>query len=87
MYIDGSNLSWKEWYCVLTDDSFSFYVKAEDKSPKEVINLKTGRGVRTKEQCKFIEEWPKEAEEDVTFGVSEEKETHFFYGTEKEEVE
>ena len=54
--------------------------------PRGTIDLTTGRGVRSKIQCKSVEQWPKDAKDSVTFGLSVESRTYFLYGFDVEEV-
>lgn len=85
--IGGGYRNWKKRYFVLQDSTLSYYTKEGDDAPKGTIDLTTGRGVRTKEQCKAVEVWPKEAEDDNTFGLSVEKRTYFIYGKDKKDTE
>ena len=82
----GSYRSWKKRYFVLQDSMLSYYAKESDNSPKGTIDLVSGRGVRTKEQCKSVEQWPKEAGDENTFGLATEKRTYYLYGKDKEDV-
>ena len=56
-----------------------YYKKEQGQKPKKTIDLTGGRGVRTREQCKV--EWPKNAEEHLSFGVATESRTYYIYAT------
>lgn len=62
-----------------------YYVKEQDEKPRGAIDLTGGRGVRTRKQCKV--EWPKEAQERLSFGVATESQTYYIYATEAESIE
>ena len=83
MCVGGSYRNWKKRYFVLEDSLLSYYTKEGEQAPKGTIDLSTGRGVRTKEQCKSVEQWPKEATDHTTFGLATDKRTYFIYGTDK----
>ena len=85
--IGGAYRSWKKRYFVLCDSSLCYYKKESDTNPKGTIDLATGRGVRTKKQCVAVEDWPKDAKKEVTFGLSVESRTYYLYGSEKENIE
>lgn len=48
------------------------------------IDLTAGRGVRKRQHCSL--EWPKEAKNGLSFGLSTERRTYYLYGTDKEEI-
>ncbi len=79
--IGGGYRNWKKRYFVLRDSTLCYYVKEGEESPKGTIQLSTGRGVRTKMQCKSVEQWPKEAKNGVTFGLAVESRTYYLYGS------
>ncbi len=82
----GSYRNWKKRYFILVDSSLSYYKKQDDVISKGTIDLTTGRGIRSKEQCASVEVWPKEAKDNVTFGLSVESRTYFLYGNDKDDV-
>lgn len=86
-FAGGGYRSWKKRYFVLQDSNLSYYTKEGDKSPRGTIDLTSGRGVRSKEHCKAVEQWPKDATDDVTFGLAVAKRTYFFYGKDKAVVQ
>jgi len=86
IYTGGSYRNWKKRYFVLQDSTLCYYAKEGDATPKGTIDLVSGRGVRTKEQCKSVEKWPKDAKDDMTFGLAMNDRTFFIYGKDKEEV-
>lgn len=55
--------------------------------PKGSIDLTTGRGVRTKKQCTSVEVWPKDAKDNLTFGLAVENRTYYLYGKDVAAVE
>ena len=63
---------------MLTESSLSYYKKEDDPTPKRSIDLATGRGVRTSEQCDL--EWPKSAKPTLSFGVATDARTFYIYG-------
>ena len=74
----GSYRSWKKRYFTLRGVSLEYYSKETDKTPKKTIDLKTGRGVRTRDQCDL--EWPDKAKPGRSFGLAVENRTFYFYG-------
>ena len=77
-YIGGSYRNWKKYYFVLSENSLSYYKKEGDPTPKRSIDLATGRGVRTRDQCDL--EWPKAAKPGLSFGLATEARTFYIYG-------
>lgn len=86
MYLStgGAYRNWKKFYFVLTDSSLSYYKKEGDTTPKRRIDLTTGRGMRTREQCDI--EWPKSAKANLSFGVATEERTFYIYGDDETSV-
>ncbi len=74
----GSYRSWKKRYFTLRGVSLEYYSKETDKTPKKTIDLKTGRGVRTRDQCDL--EWPDKAKPGRSFGLAVENRTFYLYG-------
>ena len=74
----GSYRNWKKFYFELTENSLSYYKKEGDQVPKRRIDLSTGRGVRTSEQCNL--EWPKSAKASLSFGLATDERTFYIYG-------
>ena len=85
IFAGGVYRNWKKRYFVLCGTTLTYYAREEDTESKGVVDLTTGRGVRTKDQC-TLEDWPKEAKASLTFGVATESRTYYLYGTDKEEV-
>ena len=73
---------------MLQGTTLSYYKKEGDKTPKGVIDLTKGRGVRPKMLVNGLtkEEWPAKATEDLAFGVAVEGRTYYMYGSEAEDV-
>ncbi len=84
--LGGAYRNWKKRYFVLHDSALNYYIKEGDETPKGSIDLTTGRGVRNKLQCKSVEQWPKDADYDTTFGLAVENRTYFIYGKDKDDV-
>ena len=83
LFIGGAYRNWKKRWCVLKEESLSYYVKQGDAKPKKTVDLKHGRGVRTKERCS-LESWPGDAT--FCFGLATSARTWFFYGSDKKDV-
>ena len=81
--LGGGFRTWKKRWCILRADSLSYYVKQGDSKPKKVIDLKEGRGVRTKDHCS-LEAWPGDAK--FCFGVATPDRTWYFYGPDDKDV-
>lgn len=79
----GGYRNWKKRYFMLEDSTLTYYCKEGDPVPKGTIDLSMGRGVRSKEQCKSVEQWPSDAAENLTFGLAVESRTYFIYGRDK----
>lgn len=62
-----------------------YYAKDGDPTPKNSIDLTTGRGVREPCDCK-LSDWPNEATEDCAFGIATEDRTFYLYGFDEEDV-
>ena len=77
--------NWKKRYFVLSGTTLTYYAQEGDTENKGVVDLTTGRGLRTKDNC-ALEDWPKEAKPSLTFGVATESRTYYFYGSDKTEV-
>ena len=84
MLLGGSYRNWKKYSFVLSDSSLTYYKKEGDTTPKRRIDLTTGRGVRTSEQCNV--EWPKSAKPSLSFGVATEERTFYIYGDDETTV-
>ena len=82
--IGGSYRSWKKSHFVLSERTLNYYKKEDDPTPKRSIDLSTGRGVRTREQCAL--EWPKSAKPAQSFGVATDARTFYIYGDDKATV-
>lgn len=82
----GGYRNWKKRYFVLEDSTLCYYTKEGEAAAKGTIDLATGRGVRSKEQCRSVEKWPNDANDDTTFGLAVEKRTYFIYGSDKDVV-
>jgi len=82
-FVGGGFRNWKKRWCVLKEESLSYYVKQGDTKPKKTIDLKEARGVRTKDQCS-LENWPGDAT--FCFGLATSKRTWFFYGSDGKAV-
>lgn len=80
----GSYRNWKKRYFILSDASLKYYTKEGDNTPKKVIDLKQGRGVRNRKQCEL--EWPKDAKPGLSFGLATESRTYYLYGDDKAAV-
>lgn len=80
----GSYRSWKKRYFILSDASLKYYTKEGDNTPKKVIDLKQGRGIRNRKQCEL--EWPKDAKPGLSFGLATENRTFYLYGEDKDAV-
>ena len=76
--IGGSYRNWKKYHFVLSESTLNYYKKEGDPIPKRSIDLSTGRGVRTSEQCDL--EWPKSAKPALSFGVATDARTFYIYG-------
>ncbi len=76
--IGGSYRSWKKRYFVLKEATLEYYTKENDKAPQKSIDLKTGRGIRTRNQCDL--EWPDKAKPGRCFGIALESRTFYLYG-------
>lgn len=85
-YLGGGYRSWKKRYFVLHDSTLKYYSKEGEGAPKGTIDLTTGRGVRSKKQCKSVEQWPSDATGNTTFGLAVGKRTYFLYGKDKSTV-
>ena len=81
----GKYRNWKKRYFVLTGTTVRYYVNEGDAAARGEIDLATGRGVRQRHHCSL--EWPKEAKEGISFGLSTEGRTFYLYGTDKEDIE
>ena len=81
----GQYRNWKKRHFILKDTALSYYAKEGDETPKGLIDLTKGRGVRTKNQTDGLE-WPDEAKHSLAFGLAVEGRTYYFYGADKEEV-
>ena len=77
----GSYRSWKKRYFVLSDVELKYFTKEGENTPKKVIDLKRGRGIRDRDQCDL--EWPKEAKPGLSFGLATETRTYYLYGNDK----
>jgi len=80
----GGHTKWKKKYCILRENSLSYFVNKDDSKPRKTIDLTKGRGVREKSGCK-IKDWPDDAEH--CFGVALPKRTWYFYGSDGEDVQ
>ena len=69
----------------MSGSTLSYYKAQNDAKPKGEIDLKTGRGVRTKNNCNGLE-WPSAAKTSLSFGVATKSRTYYMYGTDKEDV-
>ena len=81
--LGGAYRNWKKRWCVLREDSLSYYVKQGDAKPKKTVNLTHGRGTRTKERCS-LENWPGDAT--FCFGLATSERTWFFYGSDSKDI-
>ena len=81
--LGGSHRSWKKKWCVLKEESLSYYVNQDDEKPKKTVDLKRGRGVRTKDCCS-LKTWPGEAT--FCFGLATSKRTWYFYGSDDKDI-
>lgn len=70
---------------VLQGSLLSYYNRDGDETPRNSIDLTTGRGVRTKDQCRSVA-WPIDASDNVTFGLAIESRMYYFYGRDQEDV-
>ena len=80
----GSYRNWKKRYFILSDASLKYYTKEGDNTPKKVIDLKQGRGIRNRKQCEL--EWPKDAKPGLSFGLATDTRTYYLYGDDKAAV-
>ncbi len=83
--VGGSFKSWKVRYFVLKKSCLEYYKDESDEVPKGTIDLKTARGVRTRDQCDL--EWPDKAKPGRCFGIALESRTFYFYGNDRLAVE
>jgi len=82
----GGHKKWKKNYCILRENSLSYFVNKDDSKPRKIIDLKKGRGVRKKDNCRIdVEDWPDDAK--VCFGVALPKRTWYFYGSDDKDVQ
>ena len=81
----GKYRSWKKRYFVFKDSSVQYFINKGDVVARGTIDLSQGRGVRKRHQCSL--EWPKEAKNDLSFGLSTEGRTYYLYGTDKTEIQ
>ena len=81
----GSYRNWKKRYFVLSGNSLEYYKNEGDASPKGIIDLTAGRGVRDREQCDL--EWPDKARLGRSFGVAVEARTFYLYGEDRAAIQ
>ena len=79
----GGYRNWKKRYCILRENSLSYYVKKGDNHPKKMIDLTEACGIREKKQC-TMQDWPGDAK--FCFGLASSKRTWYFYGSEGKDV-
>lgn len=73
---------------MLRNSTLTYFAAEGDKTPKGVIDLTKGQGVRSKEHCQLkSQEWPKAAENNVSFGLAVENRTFLMYGYDQAAVE
>ena len=77
-YTGGSYKNWKKRYFVLRDSTLQYYKKESEPSPKGIVDLSSGRGVRSRKQCDL--EWPDSAKSEQSFGLAIDNRTYYFYG-------
>lgn len=85
MHTGGSFKNWKIRYFVLRKNCLEYYKEEKDEVPKGTIDLTTGRGVRTRDQC--VLEWPEKAKPGRCFGLAVKNRTFYFYGDDRGAVE
>lgn len=84
----GSYRNWNRRYFVLRRSTLSYYVSEGDKSPKGVIDLTKGRGVRPRDHCQLDEgDWPRAARRQLAFGLAVDNRTFHMYGYDQAAVE
>lgn len=72
---------------MLRRSTLSYYATEGNKSTKGVIDLKLGRGIRSKEQCELEEqEWPAIATGNLAFGLAVEDRTFYIFGCDRAAV-
>ena len=88
VFSGGSYRNWKRRYFILRSSTLSYYAEEGDKTPKGVIDLTHGRGIRSKGECQLEEgEWPTSASQQLAFGLALEERTFFMYGLDEDAVE
>ena len=80
----GKLRNWKRRYFVLDSSTLKYYKKETDKKPEGKLDLTTGRGVRTQDQCKV--DWPEGTDEGLRFGIAIEGRTFYFYTDDSDEA-
>lgn len=63
----------------MTESTLTYY-KDEGGKKKGKVKLAVARGVRSPASCKV--EWPRDAREDLCFGIATESRTYYLYSTE-----
>lgn len=80
-YAGGSYKNWKKRYFILRESTLQYYKKEGEPAPKGVVDLSTGRGVRSMKQCDL--DWPDCARPGQSFGLAVEHRTYYLYGNDQ----
>ena len=72
---------------MLKGTELSYYKKEGDTKPKGVIDLKTGRGVRTMKYISEGIEWPEDVQANYAFAIAASTRTYYIYGKSSKEVQ
>lgn len=85
--IGGNYRNWKERHFVLRGTTLSYYKNKEDTKPKGVIDLTTGRGVRTMKYVTDSIEWPDDVKANYAFAIATSIRTYYIYGKSSKEIQ
>ena len=66
---------------MLSNVDLKYFKREGASTPKNVIDLKQGRGVRNQDLCDLV--WPNDAKTGLSFGLATDKRTYYLYGNDK----